>query len=318
MCQTEQKDRGSAKEFADKYSITCSTADATSIPDWMADSINGGALQQVDLNNGTNGWSSPPGDLFYLRSQSYLTKRQKCPAGNYLLSPIGMDWLKSDSRLDNVLARPDNRVSNALRKAQSDGQSMKSFIFAVNIQVPGKDLYSAVFYFATEDPIPPGSLLYRFVNGDDAFRNQRLKMVNRIVEGPWIVKKAVGNYAACLIGKALTCNYYRGDNYLEIDVDVASSAVANAILHLALGCATSVVIDMGFVVEGQTEDELPEKLIGAVRVSKMEMSSATVVDALTPSVQTAAGRGIGVCKRETGRRTGLSKVKHHKSQRWRC
>ncbi|MBA0774274.1 hypothetical protein Gotri_009494 [Gossypium trilobum] len=207
MCQTDQKDRGSAKEFADKYSITCSTADATSIPDWMADSINGGALQQVDLNNGTNGWSSPP-----------------------------------------------------------------------------------------EDPIPPGSLLYRFVNGDDAFRNQRLKMVNRIVEGPWIVKKAVGNYAACLIGKALTCNYHRGDNYLEIDVDVASSAVANAILHLALGCATSVVIDMGFVVEGQTEDELPEKLIGAVRVSKMEMSSATVVDALTPSVQTAAGRGIGVCK----------------------
>ncbi|KAK7842105.1 protein enhanced disease resistance 2 [Quercus suber] len=115
----------------------------------------------------------------------------------------------------------------------------------------GKDHHNAVFYFATEEPIPFGSLLHRFVHGDDAFRNQRFKIVNRIVKGPWIVKKTVGNYSACLLGKALTCNYHRGANYLEIDVDIGSSAIANAILHLALGYVTSVTIDMGFVVEGQ-------------------------------------------------------------------
>ncbi|KAK8515363.1 hypothetical protein V6N13_139659 [Hibiscus sabdariffa] len=294
MCPTtQQKHRRSAIDSA------ASTAD------WIIDSRNGGSSRHVDLDTGTNGWASPPGDLFSLRSVNYLTKRQKSPAGDYLLAPIGVDWLKSTSKLDNVLARPDNRVSHALRKAQSLGKSMKSFIFAVNLQVPGKDHYSAVFYFATEDPIPPGSLLYRFINDDDAFRNQRFKIVNRIVKGPWIVKKAVGNYAACLLGKALTCNYHRGPNYLEIDVDIASSAIANAILHLALGYVTSVTIDMGFLVEAQTENELPEKLIGAVRVCQLEMSSATVVDALTPSpIQTAAVATRGM---------GCSKVNHHKS-----
>ncbi|CBI21181.3 unnamed protein product, partial [Vitis vinifera] len=184
-----------------------------------------------------------------------------------------------------------------------------AFIFAVNIQVPGREHHSAVFYFATEDPIPPGSLFYRFIHGDDAFRNQRFKIVNRIVKGPWIVKAAVGNYAACLLGKALTCSYHRGSNYLEIDVDIGSSAIANAILRLALGYVTAVNIDMGFLVEAQAEEELPEKLLGAVRVCQMEMSSATFVEA-SPSPENATGPVAAVSKRGLG----LSKVNHHKSE----
>lgn len=263
---------------------------------WVTETVNGGSLCHVDLHTGTNGWASPPGNLFSLRSKTYFSssKRHKSPAGDYLLSPAGVDWLRSPAKLDNVLSRPDNRVAAALRRAQASGKSLKSFVFAVNLQVPGKDQHSAVFYFATDDPIPPGSLLHRFVNGDDAFRNQRFKIVNRIVKGPWIVKKAVGNHSACLLGKALTCNYHRGPNYLEIDVDIGSSAIASAILHLALGYVTSVVIDMGFLVEAQAEDELPERLVGAVRVCQMEMSSATIVDA--PIVV-----------------RGFAKVNHHRS-----
>lgn len=293
MCPTKQKHRSSGEEHA---AGRCSRSNnsATTAVDWMADSINGGSLRHVDLHTGINGWASPPGDLFFLRAKNYLTKRTKSPSGDYLLSPVGMDWLKSSSKLDNVLARPDNRVSAALRKAQS----LKSFVFAVNLQVPGKDHHSAVFYFGTDDTVQPGSLLHRFINGDDAFRNQRFKIVNRIVKGPWIVKKTVGNYGACLLGKALTCNYHRGQNYFEIDVDIGSSAIASAILHLALGYVTSVTIDMGFLVEAQTEDELPERLVGAIRVCQMEMSSATnVVDeSHAPNVA-----------------RGMAKVNHYKS-----
>lgn len=273
--------------------------------DWREEAINGGSLRQVDLHRGTNGWASPPGDLFFLRSKNYFTKKQKSPSGDWILHPAGFDWLRSAAKLDNVLARPDNRVAHALRRAQSSNRSQKAFIFAVNLQIPGREFHSAVFYFATEDPIPPGSLFYRFVHGDDAFRNQRFKIVNRIVKGPWIVKAAVGNYAACLLGKALTCNYHRGENYLEIDVDIGSSAIANAILHLALGYVTAVTIDMGFLVEAQAEEELPEKLLGAVRVCQMEMSSATLVEASPSSENVAAVSKRGL---------GFAKVNHHKSE----
>lgn len=171
------------------------------------------------------------------------------------------------------------------------------------MQVPGRpDAYSAVFYFAAAAPIPPDSLLGRFVHGDDAYRNARFKIANRIVKGPWLVRATVGNYAACLLGRALTCRYHKGDDYLEIDVDIGSSAIASAILHLALGAVTSVTIDMGFLVESQSEEELPERLFGAVRIAQMEMGSAkyveTAADEATPETvgKAAAGFRVGSAK----------------------
>lgn len=233
-------------------------------------------MRHVDLDTGSNGWASPPGDLFNVRGLNYFSKRHKCPAEpDWLLNPAGFDWLRSNSKLDHVLSRPDNRVMGALRHAPP-----KTFVVAVNLQVPGRDHYSAVFYFASrpDRPIASIPILNEFVNGSDSHRNARFKIVNRIVKGPWIVKAAVGNYAACLLGKALTCSYYRGDNYLEIDVDIGSSAIAKGIVKLALGCVTAVTVDMGFVVEAQADEELPEKLFGAVRVCQMEMGSARFVE----------------------------------------
>lgn len=86
---------------------------------------------------------------------------------------------------------------------------------------------------------------------------------------------------------------------MEIDVDIGSSTIASAILHLALKYVTAVSIDMGFLIESQCEEELPEKLLGAVRIAHMEMSSATFVEANEMSSSSCC-RGLG-----------LSKVNHH-------
>ncbi|KAK3231708.1 hypothetical protein Dsin_003589 [Dipteronia sinensis] len=78
-----------------------------------------------------------------------------------------------------VVIGDDPAVATSLRKAQSQGSSLKSFVFAMNLHVSSKDHHRAVFYFATEDPIPYGSLLYWFINGDDAFPNQRRPSHNK-------------------------------------------------------------------------------------------------------------------------------------------
>jgi len=49
-------------------------------------------------------------------------------------------------------------------------------------QVPAKSYYSMVLYYVADKPIRPGSLLDQFVNGDDAFRNSRLKLIPSVVE----------------------------------------------------------------------------------------------------------------------------------------
>ncbi|KAL9177374.1 hypothetical protein ABFS82_01G054400 [Erythranthe guttata] len=119
------------------------------------------------------------------------------------------------------------------------------------------------------------SLLQWFVDGDDEFRNSRLKLIPSVPKGSWIVRQSVGS-TPCLLGKAVDCNYIRGPTYLEVDVDIGSSTVANGVLGLVVGVITSLVVDMAFLVQANATDELPERLIGAVRVSHIELSSAIV------------------------------------------
>ncbi|GAY67189.1 hypothetical protein CUMW_254600 [Citrus unshiu] len=68
-----------------------------------------------------------------------------------------------------------------------------------------------------------------------------------------------------------------------IDVDIGSSTVANGVLGLVIGVITTLVVDMAFLVQANTTDELPERLIGAVRVSHIELKSA-VVPKLEPEI----------------------------------
>ncbi|CAI9755587.1 unnamed protein product [Fraxinus pennsylvanica] len=218
---------------------TAATATAT-VEDWREESINGGSLKHVDLQNGSNGWASPPGEVFSLRGPNYFAKKFKVPSGDWMLNLVGVDWLRSNSKLNHVLSKRDNRVMASLRSSKTPEKWSKTFILMVNLQVPSRDHHSEVFYFSSkvDEPIDPNSLLYQFIHG--------------------------------------------GPNYLEIDVDIGSSAIATAILHLALGCVPAVTVDMAFLVESQSEEELPERLFGAVRICQIEMSSAAFVDSATP------------------------------------
>jgi len=50
------------------------------------------------------------------------------------------------------------------------------------LQIPYTVNYSLVFYFVTEEEITEGSLLHRFISGDDTFRNSRLSLIPAIPE----------------------------------------------------------------------------------------------------------------------------------------
>ncbi|KAL2541373.1 Protein of unknown function (DUF1336) [Abeliophyllum distichum] len=97
------------------------------------------------------------------------------------------------------------------------------------------------------------------------------------------MKTIVGNYVVCLLGKTLNCYYHNGYNYLQIDVDIGSSAIVRHNFAPGLGCVMVVTVDMGFLVEAQLDEELPERLFGAIKICQMEVDSATFVDNAMPS-----------------------------------
>nr|XP_043624331.1 protein ENHANCED DISEASE RESISTANCE 2-like [Erigeron canadensis] len=94
---------------------------------------------------------------------------------------------------------------------------LPDFFFIVNMQIPGPTTtFHIAFYYATTTPIKDVPLLQNFVEGDDAYRNARFKLIPRVSKGPWIIKQSVGN-RPCLLGQILKIQYVRGKNYLEVE-----------------------------------------------------------------------------------------------------
>ncbi|XP_031479449.1 protein ENHANCED DISEASE RESISTANCE 2 [Nymphaea colorata] len=225
-----------------------------------------GSMQPGKDQSDSDCWMETNGNGFMIRGKTYLSDFSKISGGDPLLKLFAVDWLKDENRIDEIALHPNCVV-------QSEAVRRLPFVLVLNLQVPAKPNYSLVLYYGSERPIRQGSLLSKFVDGTDAFRNSRFKLIPSIVEGYWMVKRAVGT-KACLLGRAVTCKYLRRQNFLEIDVDIGSSSVARGIISLVLGYVTSLVIDLAVLIEAKEENELPEHILGTVRLNKIKVESA--------------------------------------------
>ncbi|KAE9602339.1 hypothetical protein Lal_00049435 [Lupinus albus] len=229
-----------------------------------------GSLHKGKDDNDTNCWASPSGKGFMIRGKNYLKDNHKVVGGDPLLQLIAVDWFTVNKSVDKIALHPKCLV-------QSEVGKKLPFILVINLQVPAKPNYSLVLYYAADRPINKDSLLAKFVDGSDGFRDSRFKLIPSIVEGYWMVKRAVGT-KACLLGKAVTCKYYRQDNFLEIDVDIGSSSVARGVIGLVLGYVTSLVVDLAILIEAKEEAELPEYILGTVRLNRLKLESAVALE----------------------------------------
>ncbi|KAK3033197.1 hypothetical protein RJ639_036989 [Escallonia herrerae] len=191
-----------------------------------------GSMRRGKDEADTNCWTAPSGAGFMIRGKTYLKDNNKVTGGDPLLKLIAVDWFKVDNCVRNVALHPSCLV-------QSEAGKKLPFILVINLEVPARPNYSLVLYYAADRPVNKSSLLGRFIDGTDAFRDARFKLIPSIKEGYWMVKRAVGT-KACLLGKAVTCNYLRQDNFLE----------------------------------AKEERELPEYILGTVRLNRVKVDSA--------------------------------------------
>ncbi|CAN1172281.1 Protein ENHANCED DISEASE RESISTANCE 2 [Linum perenne] len=229
-----------------------------------------GSLHKGKDEKDLNCWTSPSGSGFKIRGKTYLKDNSKVVGGDPLLQLIAVDWFKVDRVVDAIAQHPKCLL-------QTKAGKKLPFVLVINLQVPAKPNYSLVLYYAADRPVNKESLLGKFVDGTDMFRDSRFKLIPSIIEGYWMVKRAVGS-KACLLGKAVTCKYLRQDNFLEIDVDIGSSSVARSIIGLVLGYVTSLVVDLAILIEAKEEAELPEFVLGTVRLNRLKPQSAVAFE----------------------------------------
>lgn len=126
---------------------------------------------------------------------------------------------------------------------------------------------------AREDPTFD-KLFGEFLNGTDEQRCSRFKYLPRLDVAPSFVLSGVrmmGGEKPTMLCKKLKSHFFRGNNYIEIDIDVASSSVARGVTGMILPKITAVVVSHAFILEGHSEDELPERILGCFTTQYVDL-----------------------------------------------
>ena len=95
-----------------------------------------------------------------------------------------------------------------------------------------------------------------------------------------IVRNVLQGKRPVLIGKRLPISYIYGPPnvqtkeacYLEADLHVGTSSkpAAQRIVGICKRYMKSLVVDLGLVIEGTKKDELPERMLGCVRLHQLD------------------------------------------------
>ena len=116
---------------------------------------------------------------------------------------------------------------------------------------------------------------------DPGCRDGKLKLVPSLREGPWLVRQAVGQKPV-ILGKRLATEYHAGAAHFEADIDISANRTAAGVTSMVAGAIRGLVFDIGLVLEGQAREELPEVLLGSVRLQRLDLAAAGALEVPPP------------------------------------
>ncbi|KAJ0401069.1 hypothetical protein P43SY_005089 [Pythium insidiosum] len=227
-------------------------------------------------------WSEPDARSFLVRGPHYLSTQTKVRSPRQAFRLLGVELLRStQERIRHVGLSSIEAPSYA---------ELPATVLVINFMLPGPPHQSVVLYFTPEDPQELkkntvfADLCQELLRGSsDDFRTSRIKLLPRVVQGTWSIREGIGSTPA-ILGTKVHHQYYQGKQYLEVDYDIGSSPVASGIVKMLLGLVRDLVIDLAFVIEAQSSLELPERVLGCVRLDSIDLRHAV---AFTPAKKVA-------------------------------
>jgi len=224
---------------------------------------------------GKNSWRAARATSFRVRGPSYLEDRLKVPSSSALTELVLFDMFESNTDIASAASSSDVGSVQRLRRC---GETRR--LLVLNFRIMPLQVV-LVWALPPEgfNSSPATRLLNRFFSEDmdDAERKKRIKVIPRVVDGPWVVKKVVGETPG-ILGKKVPLEFFREDNLLEISVGVASSSAAKKICSVLKVAAAMIDVEVAVVLEGQHEEELPETVAAGFRVCFPDTNSFRVVN----------------------------------------
>lgn len=244
-----------------------------------------------------NCWSETPREIFSVRGPDYLSgDKTKIKCQQYLLQARGCDLFLTTDCFQVKETIYNGALGGNLRKKPT---FLFRFLFPWGMMIQYYEVPQKLVPFmdmgmseeereklSTEGFTIPEKALATWLSSDDPeYKNDRLKLIAVVPDGPFIVRKLVTGKPA-LIGKRLKVSYQYvppedpSSECLQVcDLDIATgTAIAQKTVNVTrryLSVLTAV--DIGFVIEGKTPAELPEEMMGSTRLHQVDPTHATSI-----------------------------------------
>jgi len=215
--------------------------------------------------------SEPAAETFWVRGPRYLVDSKKEPSAEAFYSVLGVDIIAYKS--GELPYHTIQGIPGSTPARHAAEYNTLTFHFQV-CSSPYHTLAVTFGRLKTAPPLPP--VVEKFLSGSSAERDESLKLIPRVVNGPWLVRQGIGSQP-CILGKQIDCSWSGNKEALECTCHVASEIIARALVPLITGAASYLVMDLAFVVEGKTAQDLPERLLGSVRLARIDLSQGEAV-----------------------------------------
>jgi len=250
-------------------------------------------------------WEEGDATLFYVRGPEYTDDREKVQATGPVFRLVHLDLFQGPNVELNVFPRLRHTLPDDVGVLKKD----REFYFIMNFLIRAKDRtldkkkkikteswINWIFYFALPKSAKKDHSNAQFFKcweifraGDEKERNHRVKVIPCVADGPWIVRAAIGGgkeshkgVVPTLIGEKVTTTYHEGKDYIEIDYNTAIDSVAVASAKLAFDHSKKLVVDCGVLLQAESMDELPEKILGCGRCSFFVINDAVLFPGIKP------------------------------------
>jgi len=250
-------------------------------------------------------WEEGDASLFWVRGPDYADDREKIQASGPLFRLVHLDLFQGPNVEINVFPKFRHTLPDDIGVLKKD----REFYFVLNFLIKAKDRtldkkkkiktdswINWIFYFALPKSArkdPANNQFFKcweaLLKGDEKTRNHRVKVIPCVADGPWIVRAAIGGgkeshkgVVPTLIGEKVTTSYFEGADYLEIDYNTAIDSVAVASAKLAFEHSKKLVVDCGVVLQGDSLEELPERVLGCGRCSYFVITEALLFPGTKP------------------------------------
>ncbi|ETM53158.1 hypothetical protein L914_03360 [Phytophthora nicotianae] len=243
-------------------------------------------------SNVEHSWTTTNAETFTVRSSDYKKSRKKEPSKPALFEFIGADLVRTESKVDLISQR-----------VEFPPEHENSRLFIINAQLPsyGPSVwgdgsydgpgYSLALYWKIPDEIAEElknpttttlKLFKRFLEaGGDTSLTDRFKVIAQVTNQDecgitgMAKKLLVSHNATPVLTRPQHRIYHFKDGTTEIVVDVhAFSYIARRGIHSLIDKTSRLVIDVAFVIQGETEEELPEQVLGCCRLDRVNVQKA--------------------------------------------